>query len=194
MTLNSYLNSKGHRTFEGYSQQVPQQMIDLKNLTTTPNINIMEIGFNGGHSAEIFLSNNLNLTLTSFDLGIHDYVKIGKEYIDMTYPNRHTLILGDSQETIPQYLENNKDTKFDFIFIDGGHEYDIVKNDMINCQKLSHSETIVALDDTIFNNYGPSYTIGPTKIWTEYIQDNKIIELNRKQYNHGRGMTWGKYL
>jgi hypothetical protein len=40
----------------------------------------MNIGFNDGHSAEIFLQTNKNLKLTSFDLGEHDYVNVSKEY------------------------------------------------------------------------------------------------------------------
>jgi predicted O-methyltransferase YrrM len=155
----------------------------------------MEIGFNAGHSAEVFLQNNKNLTLTSFDLGSHNYVTTAKEYIDATYPNRHTLILGDSNITIPIYLENNKDTKFDIIFIDGGHDYKIAKADMENSFHLAHKDTIVALDDTIFRkDWEKQYTIGPTRTWTEHLERNKIIELNRKEYCNGRGMCWGKYI
>ena len=35
---------------------------------------------------------------------------------------------------------------------------------------------------------------GPTKVWTEYLQENKIIELDRKDYSNGLGMSWGKYI
>ena len=38
------------------------------------------------------------------------------------------------------------------------------------------------------------YTIGPTRTWLEHLQQNKIIELNRKDYCHGRGMVYGKYI
>jgi predicted O-methyltransferase YrrM len=195
MNITAFLNSRGFTSFEGFSQQVPQQVEDLINLTNEPNINIMEIGFNAGHSAEIFLQNNKDLTLTSFDLGTHDYVMTAKEYIDTTYPNRHTLILGDSRTTIPSYIENNKNTHFDFIFIDGGHDYEIAKIDMENCFHLAHKDTIVAIDDTIFTHeWEKSYTIGPTRTWTEHLQKNKVIELNRKDYCDGRGMSWGKYV
>jgi hypothetical protein len=50
--------------------------------------------------------------------------------IDITYPNRHRLIIGDSRITVADYLKNNKTTTFDIIFIDGGHDYNITKADM----------------------------------------------------------------
>jgi predicted O-methyltransferase YrrM len=195
MSLTTFLNSRGLNITEGYCAQVPEQVKDLINLTNKSNINVMEIGFNAGHSAEVFLENNKNLTLTSFDLGGHCYVTPGKEYIDATYPNRHKLILGDSRTTIPMYLENNKDTKFDIIFIDGGHDYEIAKADMENCFHLAHENTIIILDDTIFTEYWvQGWNIGPTRTWIEHLEQNKIIELNRKEYSSGRGMTWGKYI
>ena len=195
MSITSFLNNRGFYPIEGYSQQIPQQVEDLINLTNEPNINVMEIGFNAGHSAEVFLENNNSLTLTSFDLGEHNYVIPAKEYIDITYPNRHKLIFGDSRTTIPIYLQNNKDTKFDIIFIDGGHEYEIAKADMENCFHLAHKDTIVVLDDTIFTpDWEAGWTIGPTKTWTEHLQQNKIVELNRKEYCGVRGMSWGKYI
>lgn len=199
MSVTSYLNNLGFYMFEGYTQQISQQVEDLIDLMDfqlqkKTNINIMEIGFNAGHSAEIFLKHDNNLTLTSFDLGTHDYVKYAKEYIDITYPNRHKLIVGDSRDTIPIYSQL-KDTKFDIIFIDGGHDYEIATNDMKNCFHLAHEDTIVILDDTMFTpSWKQNWTIGPTKTWMEHLEQHKIIELNRKDYSNGRGMSWGKYV
>ena len=62
------LRLHGFTHFEGYSQQNSDQTNDLLTLSSYPDketFNIMEIGFNAGHSAEIFLSHH-NVILTSF--------------------------------------------------------------------------------------------------------------------------------
>jgi hypothetical protein len=195
MDITAFLNSRGFYTFEGHSQQVPQQIEDLIKLTNKSNITVLEIGFNAGHSSEVFLEYNNDLKIISFDLGSHDYISHAKEYIDYKYPNRHNLIIGDSRETIPSYIDNNKDVKFDIIFIDGGHDYEISKSDLENCFHLAHQETIVIIDDTIFTpGWEEGWNIGPTKSWNEFLNQKRIIELNRKDYWSGRGMSWGKYI
>jgi len=192
--LTIFLNDNNFYSFEGHCQLEMQKVNHLIQLTNTPNISVMEIGFNAGHSAEVFLENNSSLTLTSFDLCEHKYVHTGKKYIDKTYPNRHVLITGDSTISIPSYINNNKNKKFDVIFIDGSNEYDIINLDLKNCINLAHKDTIVVLDDIIYKNeWKMFYTLGPTKTWEEHIQNNKITELKRNEYGHGSGMSWGKY-
>jgi hypothetical protein len=38
------------------------------------------------------------------------------------------------------------------------------------------------------------WTVGPTKAWLKCLQEDKIIDLERKDYCFGRGMSWGKYM
>jgi len=195
MSLKEYLGSKGTHIVEGYSKQIPKQIAILKKLVVNDSvINVMEIGFNAGHSAELFLESNDKVKLISFDLGYYPCVNIGKTYIDDKFPFRHRLILGDSTKTIPDFAKRNKDVKFDLIFIDGGHDYQIAKQDLENCRKLSHKNTIVVIDDTIYTKKLVTFwTIGPTKSWEEGIKNGIIAEFGREEFDKGRGMSWGKY-
>lgn len=195
MTLTQYLNTIGFDGFEGYCQQVPDQVRDLIRLSKGSNMNVMEIGFNAGHSAEIFLHFNRTLTLTSFDMGDHHYLNAAKEYIDTAYPNRHSLILGDSVVTVPNYINANPNKTFDLIFIDGGHEYEVANADLENCRALANKDTIVIIDDTFYTNgYEYDHTAGPTKTWVEHVNNGTITEIKNVDYCAGRGMSWGKYV
>ena len=193
MTLIEYLNMNGKKIAEGHIDQIPDQVVDLINLTSFPNIKIMEIGFNAGNSAEVILKNNPQSTLVSFDIGYHDYVEHSKKYIDFMYPNRHTLIIGNSVYKVPEFIENNKGIVFDVIFIDGGHDYETAKHDFENSLKLANEDTIIILDDV---QYSPEliegWNIGPNKVWSEFVNENKIKEINKFSYSKGRGMCVGK--
>jgi len=194
-TLAKFYNEKKIYNFdEGFSQQVEEQTTFLKNIVNNPSIKyVMEIGFNGGHSSELFLSSNKNIQVVSFDIGEHNYVKLGKEFIDKTYPNRHELIIGNSLETVP-YYSTNVNKKFDIIFIDGGHMYDVARGDIINCKKLAHDKSIVIMDDTIINHdWLRHWNLGPNRAWKEAKEWNIIKELGSVDYSSGRGQSWGYY-
>lgn len=188
MSLSSYLDQHNCNIIEGYSKTCNREVILLQLLCQNKQ-NILEIGFNAGHSANLFLYINPTSNVLSFDIGEHDYIKIGKEYIDKTYPNRHTLIIGDSTKTIPIYETT---IKYDVIFIDGGHSYEVAKADLLNCKKFAHKDTIVIMDDTMYSKvWEKDWTIGPTKAWLEC---NIITEISHIDFEEGRGISWGTYL
>ena len=200
MSIENYLAKYGLVITEGYiglgQNNGPQEkeLINIMNSFGNKKINIMEIGFNAGHSSDIFLKYNRDSNVTSFDLGEHNYIQKAKEYIDSKYPNRHLLIIGDSRISVPTFTKFNKDVKFDIIFIDGGHDYEIAKADFDNCLKLAHKDTIVILDDTMFEQIN-----GPGFVWLDALRNNKVIELGKVNINGGDpnigvSTTWGKYL
>jgi len=189
------LFSKTKMNMDGYSKQIKGQVDFLKTQVQNPLIeNVMEIGFNGGHSSELFLENNSNIHVTSFDICGYNCVRVGKNFIDKKFPGRHTLIKGNSLDTVPEYVKTNN-TKFDIIFIDGGHAYDIVKGDLINCKMVAHKDTIVILDDTVKDNrLIKNWNVGPNKAWLEATEWNIISELGTCDFQLGRGQSWGKYI
>jgi len=200
MSLDKYLLEKNCIISEGYIFQEKEQVKNIINiinnvyLTKKDELKIMEIGFNAGHSSSLFLYFFKNSKIVSFDLGVHDYIKYGKEFIDLNYPKRHLLLIGDSTKSVPTYIEEHLNKKFDIIFIDGGHDYEVALSDMENCYKLAHKDTIVILDDVTFKDENIAHwTIGPTRVWNEFLNNNKLIELGRIEYEFGRGMVWGKY-
>jgi predicted O-methyltransferase YrrM len=193
MSLNKFLKERNCNIIEGYSRLCYKETMILQALSSDKNIkNILEIGFNAGHSADTFLGINSDCNLVSFDIGEHSYVKVAKEFIDSIYPTRHTLILGDSTKTIPKY---ESDIKFDLIFIDGGHSYEVARADLLNCKRFAHKDTIVIMDDTMYKKvWEAEYTKGPTKAWQEGIKNNIIIESNHLDFEPGKGMSWGRYI
>lgn len=192
LTLTETLHAHGFHELEGGSHGNFLQSHSLYYLTRPPVCTVLEIGFNTGHSAETFLQHP-NTKVTSFDIGIHSYLSVGKRYIDQHYPQRHTLILGDSTQTLPTYIQEHPHESFDVIYIDGGHDEDIVHQDLENALRLSHSNTIIIMDDVVYQeSWKMSYTMGPTKIWCDVIRDGRIRELAHVDYCEGRGMSWGQ--
>lgn len=184
-SLIDFLNTQG---VEQFSQKNPQQIDSLKRLVSGDDIkSVLEIGFNAGHFSDNFLSSNPNIHVLSFDLGIHDYVGVGKAFIDQTYPNRHSLILGDSRISIPMFSDKNLGAKFDLIFINGGSDYDTSKSDFLNCKCLAHKDTIVIMNSSSQDN-------GDSGVWTDAIETGYLFESGKEEYEEsGCGMSWGKY-
>jgi len=123
-----------------------QERLFFRNLLIKNNNikNILEIGFNAGHSSLNFLESRNDIYVDSVDLGSNPYVNECGNLLKNYFKNRFNLLIGSSLNILPKL---NK--KYDLIFIDGGHLIDIVRKDMENSLKLSHENTIIILDDCI---------------------------------------------
>jgi predicted O-methyltransferase YrrM len=150
------------------------QLLFLKEAASSPLIRtIGEIGFNSGISSYNFLLANPKANVISFDLGEYDYVSEAKKIIDEAFPGRHTLIRGDSTETVSEFRNTRPKVKFDLIFLDGGHSYDIAMADLLNMKPLAKSNTVLVFDDVIpWKPWG----VGPTAAWTEALNRNVVVQ------------------
>lgn len=160
--LDSFLAERGYRLApsgigrsgevicEGYVTPKQKELF-VHALVSALNIyNIAEVGFNAGHTSEIFLNTLPNCQVTSFDINAHPYTKVGEAYMQQTYPGRFQLIEGDSQLTVPAFAIAHPDKRFDFIYIDGCHSFEACLNDIFHFRALAHENTVVWIDDANF--------------------------------------------
>tara|TARA_Y100000356_G_C11249954_1_gene286449 strand:- start:800 stop:1429 length:630 start_codon:yes stop_codon:yes gene_type:complete len=95
---------------------------------------ILEIGFNIGHSATLFLDYcpDKKSKVTSVDLGIHKDTIKASEAVKGHFGDRFRFHLLNSK-----YMENTlKHDTFDLAFIDGDHTHQGVQNDIQSCINL----------------------------------------------------------
>lgn len=149
INLDTYLIEQNAGGLEGYV--TPSQKIEfIYDMQKLPQIKkIMEIGFNAGHSAELFLTETDCEKMVSFDINIHSYLKIGVEFITKKFGDRFNFIEGDSKVQVPKYTALHTEEKFDLIFIDGDHSFVGCLSDIQNCAQLAHRDTLVFIDDYV---------------------------------------------
>jgi hypothetical protein len=134
-------------------------------------------------------------------LGEHYYVDHAKAFVDARFPGRHTLIKGNSVETVAKYADEHRgDAPFDLMFVDGGHFGDIPLRDCINCMRLVHDNTILIIDDIVITNRQriQTWNHAPNYAWSLLCETGYVIPIDRKEFvedrpNDGRGFAWGRF-
>ena len=81
------------------------------------------------------------------------------------FKNNVHLIKGNSNKI----LKNLDMTNIDYVFLDGGHEYETVKNDLNNCIKVVEKDGTILCDD-----YNLGSALGVRKAIDEYVQNNNL--------------------
>jgi Methyltransferase domain len=192
--LNAHLGFQTLKTMEDYID--PNQAKWLRNrvwdaATDDHDIAIAQTGFNGGHSAAVMLGEGSKLTVTSFDIGEHEYVQRAQDFIHQRFNGRHTLVTGDSKQTLVDFEPVKP---FGMVFVDGGHDYKTARADLENFARLSLSGATVIMDDYLPHT---EFGIGPYIAWNDLVGQG-LIEWDGEVFRSGHGRhqrAWvmGKY-
>ena len=75
------------------------------------------------------------------------------------------LIIGNSNKV----LKEIDISKIDYVFLDGGHDYETVKNDLNNCIEVINKNGTILCDD-----YNLSYAPGVKKAINEFVKTNSF--------------------
>ena len=126
------------------SELIPKQM-NLYSLGMFAK-NVLEIGFNAGHSALLFLLANPTSKVVCFDICEHPYTIKCFEYLQSIFKDRIELIIGDSTITIPDYKQKHPNTIFDVFHLDGSHDVNVAKKDFENAYDIT--KDVIIFDDT----------------------------------------------
>ena len=81
----------------------------------------------------------------------------------MKFKDNVDLIKGNSNNI----LKKIDMTKIDYVFLDGGHDYNTVKNDLDCCSEVINNDGTILCDD-----YNLSYAPGVKKAIDEYVENN----------------------
>ncbi len=110
---------------------------------------MIEIGFNAGHSALLFLmAAPPNTTFHFFDIGTHPYVIPCFEYLQRNFPDKQMYLhIGDSRKTLAQWINQHPNERYDVVHVDGGHDFSCVKNDTEAAVHLCKKGGVIIMDD-----------------------------------------------
>ena len=81
------------------------------------------------------------------------------------FSNNVHLIKGNSNHI----LKKIEMSKIEYVFLDGGHEYETVKNDLNNCLEVIKNSGTILCDD-----YNLSYAPGVKKAIDEFVNNNNL--------------------
>ena len=193
--LDAHLASEGHEGTlkEGHCGESASAVELLRSLVPAAAAHIAEVGFNGGHSATLFLTASPAASVTSFELGQHAYSRAAVAFLARQFPGRHTVIWGNSTQTLP--VHRPPGGGYDLILLDGAHHHEVAALDLANARALAHANTLVVMDDVVLTSLRlRTWNLGPTAVWLDARREGRVKELGHRELGEGRGIAWGAFV
>ena len=173
---NTNAESGGYKIYDGVgsrSLQIPEELVWLINeLKKLEKDNfklekLLEFGFSSGFTNTILNKFFKFKEIVSVDIMDSAGGSKSSFFANLRFKNI-ILIAGDSRSSFVknQILKNNK---YDLIFIDGGHEYDVVHNDFQIAMKNKKKRSVIIFHDIECDQFKE-----PGKLWKKIIKNKKI--------------------
>ena len=192
----------GDANMEGTSASVEYQQKLYVALASLPYVeNICEIGFNGGHSAQLWLAANPRARVFMFDKRSHpDANERALKWLhsrpELSAAKRLELISGWSHLEVRKFAKERPTIKCDLLSIDGSHTMFGASNDLKNAHLIVRPCCHLALlDDTNWvrteasNANGTALTSWPMQALRKAEADNLTCSLFNLDEVPGRGVT-----
>ena len=119
-----------------------------------------------------------NLIIRQDPYSLKSVLKLLKKFKKNIY-----IIKGNSNKVLQEISVN----EFDYVFLDGGHKYETVRNDLENLTQIVNNKGTILCDD-----YNLSYAPGVKKAIDEYVIDknydlkiyiSRFAEITKKNHN-----------
>jgi hypothetical protein len=144
-------------------------------LASQAKVGIVEIGVLNGYTSRILAESNPNVPVWGIDPIIPD--SMNKDMVGSLEEIRKVEKDCPNYHFINDYSFNvvgGWHYPFDYIFIDGDHNYDGVKQDFEEWFPKLSQHGFVALHDSAVNRGGPWYWPGPSRLADELLNDNRV--------------------
>ena len=134
--------------------------------------NYLEIGVRRGRSTCAVVHGCKYTNIYAFDIWQENYAgneNPGVEFVrnelkKFDHQGEASYFSGDSRKTIPAFLKENPDIKFDLITVDGDHSLDGAWTDLVNVSSSLSVGGVIVFDDT--NN---PYCPGLNQLWNDFL-------------------------
>jgi predicted O-methyltransferase YrrM len=126
---------------------------------------ILEIGFNAGHSCLLMLLANDDSKITVIDNGRHRYTLKCYDYLIKLFPGRIEFLIGDSIEICSE-LKYKKPRFFDMVHVDGCHDYRYANLDFFQTKDMTTIGGFIIFDDTQIPHI--------QDLWNGYVKDGMV--------------------
>lgn len=143
----------------------------------------------------------LNRAISKYDHNSVKYLEIGVDknlvFNSIPIPTKNKIgvdpIRGGTHRMTSNYFFKKNSDKFDVIFIDGDHNYEQVKQDLIQCLKILNTNGIIFLHDVLPRSELEQIIPQKIDIWTgdvwklilELVENSKSLEIYIANIDHG---------